>query len=138
VYLVDTSVWIDFLRGVSNGPVERLRGVLAARVPFGITSLIYQEMLQGADSDARFDELKSYLGSQRFYQPRDALGTSEAAARLFLDCRRKGVTVRSTVDCLIAQIAIEHELTLLHNDRDFDQMAQVVPALRLAGKAHHD
>ena len=48
-----------------------------------------------------------------------------AAARIYFDCRKKGITVNSTVDCLIAQTAIENDLTLLHNDADFDRMRKV-------------
>jgi hypothetical protein len=51
---------------------------------------------------------------------------------MYFDCRRAGVTIRSATDCLIARIAIEHGLLLLHDDRDFDKMAEVVPDLTLA------
>lgn len=53
------------------------------------------------------------------------------AANIYFTCRRKGITVRSTVDCVIAQIAIEHELILLHNDKDFENIAKVFPDLNL-------
>jgi predicted nucleic acid-binding protein len=46
-------------------------------------------------------------------------------------CRRKGMTIRSTIDCLIAQIAIEHDLELLHSDRDFENMVSVIPELKI-------
>lgn len=130
--LVDTSVWIDFLNGVSNKAVERLKDFLSAYLPVGITSLIYQEILQGADSEQRFAQFKDYFGSQRFYHPRDPIKSYAEAAQIYFHCRRQGVTIRSTVDCLIAQIAIEHGLLLLHNDQDFVQMARVIPTLRLA------
>ncbi len=52
------------------------------------------------------------------------------AASIYFTCRRKGITVRSTIDCLIAQIALEHDLFLIHNDSDFDAMAPVI-GLRL-------
>lgn len=57
------------------------------------------------------------------------MASYEAAARLLVRCRRKDVTIRSTVDCLIAQVAIEHELYLVHNDRDFDYIAKVIPGI---------
>lgn len=107
--LVDTSVWIDFLKGQSNEAVVWLKRLLSAGLPVGITSLIYQEILQGADSESRFAQFKDYFGSQRFYHPRDPVESHAQAAQLYVRCRRQGVTIRSTVDCLIAQIAIEHD-----------------------------
>jgi predicted nucleic acid-binding protein len=55
-----------------------------------------------------------------------------SAARIYSRCRKAGFTIRSTIDCLIAQIAIEQELPLLHSDRDFDQIAAIVPELVIA------
>ena len=83
-------------------------------------------------SDRAFEDLDAVLSTQRFYPPRDPVATFGDAARLYARCRRAGVTVRSTIDCLIAQIAIENDLALLHNDRDFKRMAKVAPELRLA------
>jgi predicted nucleic acid-binding protein len=80
MYLVDTSVWIDMLRGRS-----------------------------GARDAEAFERLQRYLSTQRFYAFADARQSHEAAARMYLDGRSQGVTVRSTLDCLIAQCAIEHD-----------------------------
>src|SRR6184192_1143509 len=104
--LVDTSVWIDFLKGASNKAVERLKNFLSANSPVGITSMIYQEILQGADSEQRLTQFEDYFGSQHFYHPRDPIKSYGEAAQIYFHCRRQGVTIRSTVDCLIAQIAI--------------------------------
>jgi hypothetical protein len=57
----------------------------------------------------------------------DRLASEVAAARIFFECRRSGLTVRSAADCLIAQIAIENDLALLHNDRDFEAIQRVRP-----------
>jgi predicted nucleic acid-binding protein len=131
MFLVDTSVWVDYLRGREAEPVEKLQGILDAGQPFGITSAIYQEILQGADSEAALDRLDAYFRTQVFYRPADPVASFAAAARLPARCRRAGVTVRSTIDCLIAQVAIEHDLLLLHRDRDFELMAGVLPELKL-------
>jgi predicted nucleic acid-binding protein len=130
--LVDTSVWIDFVRGRATGAVERLQAALDHGVSVALTSFIYQELLQGADSERSMRELEAYFGGQRFLHPVDPIASHARAARLFFDCRRKGRTVRSTVDCLIAQIAIEHDVALLHDDRDFAEIASVAPKLRFA------
>jgi predicted nucleic acid-binding protein len=125
--LVDTSVLIDFLTGRKNESSQKLRAVLQHGVPFGINALIYQEVLQGAKSDKEYETLKRYLESQRFYHPKDPVESFAKAARIYFDCRRSGVTIRSTVDCIIAQTAVEHDLLLLHNDRDFNAMATIIP-----------
>lgn len=124
--LVDTSVLIDFFRGAGSGPADRLREILASRTPFGISSVIYQEILQGAKSEKEYILLRDYLSTQRFFHPRDPVKSYEEAALIYFECRKKGVTVRSTIDCLIAQTALEQNLLLLHNDRDFDAMAPVI------------
>ena len=125
--LVDTSVLIDFFRGINNPAKVRFKSILEQDIPFGITALIYQEVLQGAKSEKEYADLNKYLSSQRFFHPKDPIETFAKAARLYFRCRKKGITIRSTVDCLIAQIAIENELLLLHNDRDFEAMAAVAP-----------
>ena len=131
MFLVDTSVWIDYLRKKRSLPATWFTEILDRGYPFGLTGVIYQEVLQGADSEASYRRLDDYLSTQVFYHPRDPVTSHAEAARLYFRCRRAGVTVRSTVDCLIAQVAIEHELLVVHGDRDFDLMASVVPDLRL-------
>lgn len=106
--------------------------ILDRRYPFGITPEIYQEVLQGAASEEDFEQLAEYLGIQRFYLPQNEIESYKEAARLYFRCRRSGVTVRSTIDCIIARISIEYGLRLLQNDRDFQNMARVLPELRLA------
>ena len=116
--LADTSVLIDFLKGTKTESCEKLKNILQQGIPFGINSLIFQEVLQGAKSEKEYRLLRQYLETQRFYHPRD---------QIYFKCRRKGVTIRSTIDCIIAQTAIEHDLFLLHSDTDFDAMATVIP-----------
>jgi len=131
MFLVDTSVWIGYLRRRRTLPVRWLEEILDRDYPFGITELIYQEVLQGADSEASFERLREYFGSQRFYLPEDPLASAEGAAHLYFRCRRAGITIRSTVDCRIARTAVEHDLLLVHDDRDFDFIATVEPELRI-------
>lgn len=132
MYLVDTSVWLDFFRGRRRPGVLLFEQILTQAVPYGITGVIFQEVLQGAESEEDFSRLADYLGSQRFYHPHDPVESYRKAAGLYFRCRRRGVTVRSTVDCFIAQIAIEHGLVLVHADRDYVAMARVVRELKLA------
>ncbi len=131
MFLVDTSVWIDYLREKPSLPATWFGEILNRGYPFGLTGIIYQELLQGADSEASYRRLDEYLSTQIFYHPCDPVASHAEAARLYFRCRRAGVTLRSTVDCLIAQVAIEHELLIVHHDRDFDLLASVVPDVRL-------
>ena len=132
MYLVDTSVWLDYFRNRSTQAVTQFEEILNGNTPFGITSVIYQEVLQGADSPRDFSKLQNYLATQKFYYPIDPILSYEQAADLYFQCRRQGITIRSTIDCLIAQVAIEHNLRLLHNDRDFTQMATINKHLKVA------
>ena len=123
--LVDTSVLIEYLRGKENKNAKRFQLVLDSGIPYGINSFIYQELLQGVRTEDEFTLLKQYLDTQRFYRLRDERESFAQAARIYFDCRRKGIALTSTIDCLIAQTAIDNELFLLHNDSDFDRIAEV-------------
>jgi predicted nucleic acid-binding protein len=131
MYLVDTSVWIDYLRGDATRPVAALESLLAGEEIVGTAPIIIQEVLQGADTDERFEKWRLNFGELMCYPPKDALGSHIEAARLYQACRRAGKTPRSSNDCLIARIAIEHELVLLHDDRDFDVIGKVAAGLKL-------
>ena len=125
--LADTSSLIDFLKRSKTESSEKLKNILEQGIPFGINSFIFQEVLQGAKSEKENRLLRQYLETQRFYHPKDPIDSFAEAARIYFKCRKKGVTIRSTIDCIIAQTAIEHDLFLLHNDTDFDAMATIVP-----------
>ena len=125
--LVDSSILIDFFKGATHDKIQTFRTILQRGIPFGISSFIYQEVLQGAKTDKEYRLLKRYLEVQRFYHPKDPVDSFAGAAKIYFDCRKKGVTIRSTIDCIVAQIAIEHDLLLLHNDSDFDAIANLIP-----------
>jgi hypothetical protein len=125
--LVDTSVLIQFFKGINSEGAKKFSIVLQRKIPFGINSLIFQEVLQGAGSEKEYLILKKYLESQRFYHLKDPVDSFAKAAKIYLDCRKKGITIRSTIDCLIAQTALENGLVLLHEDSDFDLMSKVIP-----------
>ena len=131
MYLVDTSVWVDYLRGGNTPQVRTLKELLAGEEIVGVGPIILQEILQGADSGERFEKWRKYFLGLCCYIPADPVESHVAAARLYQSCRRAGKTPRSSNDCLIARIAVEHELILLHDDRDFDSIAAVILDLRL-------
>ena len=131
MYLVDTSVWIDFFRARATPAVERLKQLLGADLEVGVSATILQEILQGTADERQFTKYRSCFETQPIYLPRDPIATAVAAARLYFDCRRRGITVRSSNDCLIAQTALEHGLILLHDDEDFRRIATVLPGLKM-------
>jgi predicted nucleic acid-binding protein len=130
VFLVDTSVWIDYFNDRETSAVDFLDSLLAHPLSCGICDQILMELLQGAGTDASFRTLSDYLGGQLSYAQEDSRASHIAAADIYRLCRQRGLTIRSAFDCLIAQCAIEHDLTLLHSDRDFLAMAEVAPDLK--------
>jgi predicted nucleic acid-binding protein len=125
VVLVDTSVLIGYLQGDENNAVLRFQYIIDNNIPFGINSLIYQEVLQGVKTEKDFDKTKRHLDTQRFYSLKDEKESYASAAKIYFRCRKKGLTIGSTIDCLIAQTAIENNLLLLHNYSDFDNIAKI-------------
>lgn len=123
--LVDTSVLIDFLSGKNSLYSKVLNQLINDKIHFGINSFIYQELLQGVKTEKQFEILKRYLSPQIFYGLKDDKISYEKAAEIYFKCRRHGLTVRSTIDCLIAQTAIENDLYLFHNNKDFDVISQI-------------
>ncbi len=129
--LVDTSVLIDFLKGNTNHVVQLFDDVLDRQIPFGINDHIYQEILQGARDRKEFNTLKEYFETIPFYTLKKGRNSFEKAAIINFSCRKNGITIRSTIDVLIAETAIENDLYLLHNDLDFTYMAKVIPELKI-------
>ena len=126
--LVDSSVWIDWLRGADTDAVRFVQE-RENHEELGITQMIYLEVLQGVSSDRQFAATQRVLGAQTLLRPLDALKTFEAAAHLYRRARKQGLTIRKSSDCLIASMALEQGALLVHNDRDFLALAQVEEAL---------
>ncbi|MCL2137260.1 MAG: PIN domain-containing protein [Coriobacteriia bacterium] len=127
--LVDTSVLIDFLRGVVNTKTDQFESILQLDIPYGISAYTYQEFLQGVRNENEYNTLHDYLGSLVIYYLDADIRSFEKASRLVFDLRHKGVTPRSKIDVFIALTAIENSLMLLHNDRDFDAMIDHIDEL---------
>ncbi len=120
------------MRDHDTHATRRLTELAGGENAVGITSVIYQEVLQGAASPAKFGYIADHLDSQTFYYPPHTKTSYKESARMYFACRRRGITIRNSVDCLVARVAIEHDLLLLHDDRDFEALAMVVPELSLA------
>jgi len=125
--VVDTSVLVDLFRGHETDSTRALRQFEADGTPCAIPAVCCQEILQGARDVREWKLLLSYLETQERLVPVDPWRTHVEAARIFFDCRRRGMTVRGSLDCLIAQIALENNGTLLHDDEDYEKIARVRP-----------
>jgi len=123
--LVDTSAWIDFFRGAPSRENALLKDCLNRREHIFIAGVIAQEILQGTRDDSQYDAVREFLFllSKIDTQFSDHVD----AANIYQDLRRRGATIRSPVDCLIAALAIRHRLFLLYKDRDFTVIARHHP-----------
>ncbi|MBI3598057.1 MAG: PIN domain nuclease [Nitrospirae bacterium] len=120
--LVDTSVWIHFFRATPSLFRTKLHQLIEQENDLCLTAIHLTEILQGIKSESEFERTLHDL----LAFPILLLGnrtTHIHAARIYRDCRQQGKTVRNTVDCLIAAVAIENDFTLFHNDKDFDAIA---------------
>ena len=122
--LVDTSVWIDVLRDRQGDVVESFRKKTYGEI-LVLSRFTQLELLQGAKSGDEWKLLEHYLSTQFYLEATEK--TWSDAARIFFELRRKGITVRSSIDCCIAQVALEHDALLLHKDADFDRIASIRP-----------
>ncbi len=120
--LFDSSVWVDYFRGIITSETDLLETALLSDWTVWICPTIIQEVLQGVRSNREWTEVQdkfSYL--ERLAG--DAYLLAEEAATLFRVLRRQGITIRKPNDCLIAQCALGAGLRIVHNDVDFDRIA---------------
>lgn len=116
--VVDTSVWVDYFNGVENPQTDFLNAILD-KTPILIGDLILAEVLQGFRHDPDFEKVRRILGKFMQESMVDPV-LAVQSARNYRFLRQKGVTVRKTIDSLIATFCIENDHELLHNDSDFD------------------
>jgi predicted nucleic acid-binding protein len=124
VIIVDTTVWVDYLRGTRNPETEWLE-TEADRKRLGLTDLILCEVLEGVRDEQEFGLVQSELERFELFET----GGEElaiAAARNYSRIREEGRTVRKTIDCLIATFCMAHGHALLHRNRDFDAFEQIL------------
>lgn len=127
--LVDTSVWIDYFNGHPSLEAERLASAIGNDETIALPGIVWTEILLGLRTETEALRIQNLL---------DAFDTLKApthqdyleAARIYRTCRSKGFTIRSTIDCLIAQLCLRDNLTLLSKDNDFKCISQCFP-LRL-------
>lgn len=126
--IVDTNTWADFFSGSKTAHVRRLDAALEGEEDLSVIPIIVTEVLQGFRTDTGFQRTRRTLASLPVIMP--DLDCHVRAARLFRTLRRKGVTVRGAVDCVIAQTCLDVDAVLLSPDADFERIAGHTP-LRL-------
>jgi len=124
VVIVDTTVWIDYLRGTDN-PETRWLDRELQRQRLGLTDLILCEVLQGIREQSAFARVRADLLKFQVFDTGGS-GLAVAAAQNYRDLRRRGYTVHKTIDCLIATFCLQARHELLHRDRDFDCFEKVL------------
>lgn len=126
--LVDTSVWIDYLNGYPSAQADDLATAIADNVPITLCGVVLTEVLLGlSNAEARRVE---DLFSAFSFAPELERDDYSGASHLYRTCQSKGITIRSVIDCLIAQICLKHNYFLLAKDPDFVHIARYFP-LRL-------
>ena len=122
MFLIDTSVWISLFRDKTGVVRQSLEAIINDESIF-LNRFTQMELLQGCRDEREWTLLETYLQEQDYIE--STPNTWVAAARIYYDLQRQGLTVRSSIDCCIAQLAIEHQLILVHNDRDFETIQRV-------------
>lgn len=123
--LADTSAWVEYDRATGSSADERITELITADGPLMVTEPVLMEVLAGARSDARKEDLRRMLlrfGLAHF----DAVTDFDAATRIYRRCRQAGVTPRGMVDCMIAAVAHRHDLALLAWDAGMSRVAEVI------------
>jgi predicted nucleic acid-binding protein len=126
VILVDSSAWIEFLRGTGSPVHLRLRSLIEEGAELGCTDVVTMEILAGAGDEADRDRLRRLLHGLKFL-PVEGPADYESAAELYRQCRRGGQTPRKLTDCLIAAVAIRNDAELLCEGADFAVIAGHAP-----------
>ena len=122
--VVDTTVWIDFLEARGTVFDHHLAELVEADAPIALVDIVYGEVLQGIRDEDVYHRTRLSLLAHPILRPR-GLETFETAANLYRTARRRGLTVRRSVDCVIAATCLEAGAEIFHNDRDFDAIARV-------------
>jgi predicted nucleic acid-binding protein len=131
VELIDTSAWVEYLRDTNSracNEVDRLWHDDPSTV--ATTEPVVMELLAGANDDRLFERVEKMMTGLQLL-PVDASVDYRDAAIAYRAVRRSGHTVRKTMDCLIAAVAVRTGATLVHRDRDFDVLAAALPDLRV-------
>lgn len=123
--IVDTTVWIDFLKGRETDQVGKFEELIAEETDIFTTGLVIQEVLSGIKN--KKEREKTRRGFDRFLTVMPTVETHVQAAEIFDACQKKGYSIRSVIDCLISALALEYDLSILESDRDYEYISKVFP-----------
>ena len=124
--LVDTSVWIDYLRATDTRARRTLRRMLSADELPAVTEPVVMELLAGAPDDRTLDQLETLTSALPMLSV-EPVHDYRDAALIYRATRHRGFTVRRLTDCLIAAVAIRHDAVVVHKDTGYDAIARAVP-----------
>ncbi|MEI6268571.1 MAG: PIN domain nuclease [Methylococcaceae bacterium] len=122
--LVDSSVWIDYFNGTETLATKKLDGLLGIQ-PICTGDLILAEVLQGFRQDSDYQAAKTLLCALPVY-PMVGVALSLKSVKNFRVLRKQGITIRKTIDTMIATFCIENNFSLLHSDKDFQPFQQIL------------
>lgn len=120
--VVDTSVWIDVINEIESPGATRCVELLEDGAPVALTEVIFTEVLQGFRTEREASRVERHLRAFPLLRL-ETLDDFGLAARLYREARRAGVTIRKTLDCLIAAPCVREGVPILHSDSDFDRLA---------------
>jgi predicted nucleic acid-binding protein len=126
VIVVDTSVWVDVLRGTDSAGAVRCVELIEEGAPVALTDVILTEILQGLRTEREAKRVQRHLRAFPILRL-ETLDDFSLAAGLYRAARQSGVTIRKTLDCLIAAPCVRTGAPLLHADADFDRLATCTP-----------
>jgi hypothetical protein len=121
--IVDTGVWIDFLKGLQTPKVSTLIDLLNGRETIAFTGVVLQELMQGCSKESDADAIELHFSPYVEIFPQRS--TYRLASGIYRQCRSRGFTIRSAIDCLVAACAMETDSEVHHQDRDYSAISQV-------------
>jgi len=127
--LVDSSVWIDFLKNHSTPKTQLLEKLIIDREDLCICGFVFAEVLQGIKDENQYIATKQQLSNLIYLE--DDVSTFDLGAAIYRELGKQGLTIRNSIDCLIAATVIQHGAHLLDADRDYEFIDQHYPLHRL-------
>ena len=121
--LVDTSVWIEFLKNRDHAAVRTLITMIENEESIAFSGVILQELLQGCPDETSANRVEKHFAA--FVEIFPQRSTYKLAAQIYRDCRKRGYIIRSSIDCLLAACALENNCAVLHKDRDYTHIAKI-------------
>ncbi len=127
--LVDSTVWIDFFAARQNDQIARLKQAIRDGDEICVCGCVWLEVLQGVRLEKEYVAIKSHF--QKLSYLGDDCSTYELGATIYRELRRDGITIRNSIDCLIAAVVIQHGVNFLEHDRDYKFIDQHFPLNRI-------